>query len=94
MFVMFVGRIFLYPFWSTTHFLDLQFRKEDHKITSRLLNDIVQEGFYITKYTNTSYADLDKITPLERRMLIKFIADDIAARNKAHEEAMKTIKEL
>lgn len=84
----------MYPFGSTTHFLDLQFTKDDHNITSKMLNNIVEEGFYITKYTHTSYADLSDITPFERRILIKLISDDIKERNKAHEEAMKSIKDM
>lgn len=59
-----------------------------------MLNNIVEEGFYITKYTHTSYADLDNITSFERKILIKLISDDIKAKNKAHEEAMKSIKDM
>lgn len=34
------------------------------------------------------------MTPLERKILIKLISDDIKSRNEAHEEAMKAIKEI
>ena len=59
-----------------------------------MLHNIIEEGFYISKYTHTSYTDLDKITPFERRVLIKMISDDIEAQNKAHESALKSIKDI
>ena len=58
------------------------------------MENLIEERFYITKYTHTSYSDVDNITPFERKVLIKLISDDIAAKNKAHEEAMKSIKEM
>lgn len=83
-----------YPFWSTGHFLDLQFSDKDHEYKSKVFEDLVEEGYYISKYTHTSYADLQQITPLERKILIKLISDDIKTRNEAHEQAMKSIKEM
>ena len=84
----------MYPFGSTKHFLDLQFTKEEHDVAARMLNNIIEEGFYITKYTHTAYTDVSDITPFERRILIKLISDDIEAKNKAHEEAIKSIKDI
>ena len=75
-------------------FLDLQYSDDDHDVKSKLFEDLVEEGYYIAKYTNTSYPDIERITPLERKILIKLISDDIKARNEAHEEAMKAIKEI
>lgn len=82
------------PFGSTTHFLDLLFTKEDHEVVAVMMENLIEERYYISKYTHTSYKDVDDITPFERKVLIKLIADDISARNKAHEAAIKSIKEM
>lgn len=90
----FAGRKLLLPFGSTKHFLDLQFTKKDHEIVSNLMESLIEERYYISKYTHTSYKDIDNITPFERKVLIRLISDDISARNKAHEDAIKSIKEM
>lgn len=82
------------PFGSMTHFLDLQFSKKDRDITSAIFENLITERFYITKYTNTSYTEVDDITPFERKVLIKLISEYINNRNKAHENAIKSIKEM
>lgn len=38
---------------------------------------IVEERYQISKYTHTSYKDLDDITPLERRYLLELIKTDL-----------------
>lgn len=38
---------------------------------------IVQECFMLTKHLNTSYTDLYKISPLERKYLLEFLSDDL-----------------
>ena len=58
------------------------------------MENIIEEGYYISKYTHTSYKDLDNITPFEKKVLIKLISNDIEAKNKAHEAAIKSIKEM
>ena len=47
--------------------------------------DIVQERYIISKYTNSSYADLAKITPLERRYLLGFVKEEIDKTKEAME---------
>ena len=39
--------------------------------------DIVQERYILSKYTHTSYLDLGKITPLERKYLLGFVKEEI-----------------
>lgn len=39
--------------------------------------EIVKELYYISKNIHTSYNDLQKITPLERKYLIELLIDDI-----------------
>lgn len=58
------------------------------------MENIIEEGYYISKYTHTSYKDLDNVTPFEKKVLIKLISNDIEAKNKAHEAAIKSIKEM
>ena len=82
------------PFASTKHFLDLQFTSNDSSYTTQLLQNLIEERYYISKYTNTSYIDIDDVTPFERKVLIKLISDDIDAKNKAHEAAIKSIKDM
>ena len=45
--------------------------------------DIVQERYVISKFTNTSYSDLAKITPLERKYLLGFVKEEIDKTNEA-----------
>lgn len=75
----------LYPFVSNQHFLDLVI--SDYNTKTAILENIVKEKYYITKFLNTSYLDTDEITHVERNMLLKFIKDD-----KEHEA--KQIKNL
>lgn len=42
---------------------------------------IVEERYQISKHINTSYRDLDNVTPLERKYLLKFIERDLIREN-------------
>ena len=68
------------PFASTRHFLDLIISDNDYKM--RLLQDITKEKYYITKFTHTSFIDIDEITYLERNMILKFITEEKEAEQK------------
>lgn len=48
--------------------------------------EIVRERYLISKYSNTSYSDLDNITPLERRYLLVFIKDELQQQHDAVEQ--------
>ena len=41
----------------------------------------------ISKKMHTSYLDLDEITPLERKMILKFITEDLKEQSAAMEKA-------
>lgn len=41
-----------------------------------IMQDLVKERYYITKFTHTSYLDLDEITHLERNAMLKFITEE------------------
>lgn len=51
--------------------------------------EIVKERYIISKTINTSYNDTGKITPLERRYILKYIIDE----RKKEEEQWKEMKE-
>ena len=48
---------------------------------------MTKEKYMISKRTHTSYLDLDEITPLERKMILKFIVEDLKEQNSAIEKA-------
>lgn len=62
------------PFVSTRHFLDLMIFDNDTK--TKLMQELVKEKYYITKYAHTSYLDLDEVTYFERNMILKFITEE------------------
>ena len=64
----------LHPFASSRHFLDLIIT--DFNVRSKILENITKEKYYISRFLNTSYVDLDEITRIERNMLLKFIKED------------------
>jgi len=41
----------------------------------------------ISKSIHTSFLDLDEITPIERKMILKFIIEDLKEQNAAVERA-------
>ena len=42
----------------------------------KLLENLIRQNYYISKYLHTSYLDLDEITYVERSMLFKLISQD------------------
>lgn len=68
---------------STNHFLDLILPSD--KFKSTLLETITKEKYLISKKIHTSFLDLDEITPLERKMILKFIIEDLKEQNAAME---------
>lgn len=54
--------------------------------------DIVQERYIISKFTNTSYTDLAKVSPLERKYLLGFVKEEIDKNKQAIEERKRKNK--
>lgn len=50
--------------------------------------EIVKECYLISKIINTSYIDLMKITPLERRYIFEFIIEE----QQKHQELIEKLK--
>lgn len=65
----------MYPFASTKHFLDLIVYDPEFKSVS--MNNIIQEKYQISKRIHTSFTELDDITPIERKALLKLILKDL-----------------
>lgn len=64
------------PFASHLNFLDPQ-KTEDGKPYAPLrYEELVKECYLISKNLNTSYIDVLKITPVERKYLIKFLIQE------------------
>lgn len=61
-----------------------QLEDENGKSISPILFEaIVKERYLIAKKANISYADTGSMSVSERKMLIKFITEEIEAHNKA-----------
>lgn len=73
---------------STNHFLDLILPQGEYK--SSILESITKEKYLVSKKIHTSYLDLDEITPIERKMLLKFIIEDLKEQNAAIERVKAT----
>ena len=75
------------PFVSTRHFLDLILPTNRYK--SVVMENLTREKYIVSKKTHTSYIDLDEITPIERKMILKFITEDLKEQSEAMERAKK-----
>lgn len=78
-----------YPFKSQENFLDLVIN--DTYTREQMLSNLTKEKYYIAKFLHTSYLDLDEITLIERRMLLKFLNEDMEAENAKIEQASKSM---
>nr|DAU15506.1 MAG TPA: hypothetical protein [Caudoviricetes sp.] len=47
----------------------------------------------ISKHLNTSYVDLGKITPVERKYLLEFLMQDAEEENKLRNDAINKAKQ-
>jgi hypothetical protein len=54
--------------------------------------EITKERYLISKYCNTSYKDLDNVSPIERAYLLEFIYEEIKKEQEAYEEAKRNRK--
>lgn len=54
--------------------------------------EIVRERYLISKYCNTSYKDLDNVSPTERAYLLEFIYEELQKEKEAYEEAKRNQK--
>ena len=60
---------------------------DNGEFAQKRFRDIVMERYVISKHTNTTYCDSEKITPTERRMILGFIEEDLRKQNEMYEKA-------
>lgn len=51
------------------------------------MNNIIQEKYQISKRIHTSFTELDDITPIERKALLKLIVKDLEEQKRILETA-------
>lgn len=59
---------------------------ENPSLASKTYKELVKERYLVTKHTNTSYNDTAHITPLERKYIFEFIADELQKQKEAYEK--------
>lgn len=74
-----------YP--SQGSFLDPQLTKDGKPYGPWRYKEIVKERYLISKNINTSYNEIGKITPVERKYLIEFLAEEIKKSKELAEQA-------
>lgn len=68
--------IIVYHYPSQGSFLDLQKTKDGKPYGPIRYEEIVKERYLISKWIHTSYNDVGKLTPLERKYILKYIIDE------------------
>ena len=53
---------------------------------------LVQERYLISKHIHTSYFDLGKITPTERKYLLEFIRQDLQRESDIRDKTLQNMK--
>lgn len=74
---------------SQGSFLDPVLTKDGKPFAPIRFEQIVKEQYLISKSINTSVVDLDKITPRERELFLKFISEDRQEEKRLMEEMRK-----
>lgn len=80
-----MGRNISCPFASTQHFLDLYINSDEFKTTT--MQNIIEEKYHISKRLHTSFTELDDITPMERKALLRLIVKDLEEQKRIMEAA-------
>ena len=62
---------------SLLNFLGPRFDDNGNPTGPKEYEDIVKERYYISKRSNTSYLDVGEISVHERKLLMKFIAEEV-----------------
>ena len=76
-----------HPFASHKNFLDPQYNSDGTLYAPVRFKQITLERFYITKNSNISFSDTGKMTPEERKLVLKWIKEQFDAQQKALQEA-------
>ena len=80
------------PFVSPQNFLDPEKSKNGEPYGPFRFKEIIRELYLISKFTNTSYTDLQEITPAEKNHLLYIISEDKAQEDKIQKEIIEKSK--
>lgn len=81
-----------HDFAQTMSFLDPQLTSDGKPYAPHRFRELSKEKYLISKYCNTSYSDVDKITPTERKYILEFIYEEKLKEQQAYEEAIRNKK--
>lgn len=59
------------------NFFGLQLTSCNKEEIDQIFSNTLNECYIISKHIHTSFSDVKKMTPTERRFIIKFIVDDM-----------------
>ena len=62
------------------------FDENEKFIGDQLLQNIIKEKYALTHMAGIDYGEINKITVLERRMLLKILQEEVDQKNKSAEE--------
>lgn len=79
-------------FAQTVSFLDPLLTSDGKPYGPHRFYEIVKERYLISKHCNTSYKDLDNVSPTERTYLLELIYDELQKEHRAYEEAKQNNK--
>ena len=69
--------------------LDPQLTEDGQPFGPTRYKEIARERYLISKYTNTSYDDTSKTTPLERGYILEFLLEDMQRQKDAYDKAQQ-----
>ena len=81
-----MGWLILAPFVSPPNFLGRIIDENGNPTGPEEYENLVKERYLISKRLNTSYTDTGNISVHERRLLLKYIADEINKEQEAIEK--------
>lgn len=79
-------------FAQTVNFLDPILTSDGKPYGPTRYREITRERYLISKHCNTSYKDLDNVTPTERGYILEFIYEELQKEQQAYEEARRNKK--
>lgn len=78
---------YILRFASHLNFLDPTLTREGKPYGPQRYKEIVKECYLISKYINTPYTEVLKISPIERNYIFEFLTVEADAQKEAYEKA-------
>lgn len=73
--------------------MDPQLTKDGKPYGPVRYEELVKERYMISKMINTSYGDTGKLTPIERKYIIKYIVDEWNKKVEQEKEQLDKLKQ-